>query len=45
MRKSIKVMVAEVLKLGQVQKMKHFSIAVLVDGNGYFVVTPFVAQR
>lgn len=37
--------VVKVLKLGQVQKMKHFSIAVLVDGNGYFVVRPFVAQR
>lgn len=35
----------KVLKLEQVPKMKHFSIAVLVGGNGYFVVRPFVAQR
>lgn len=43
--KKMKVVIVEVLKRGHVQKMKHFSIAVLVDGNGYFVVTPFVAQR
>lgn len=35
----------KVLKLEHVRKMKHFSIAVLVGGNGYFVVRPFVAQR
>lgn len=37
--------VVKVLELEQVQKMKHFSIAVLVEGNGYFFVTLFVAQR
>lgn len=35
----------KVLKLEQVPKMKHFSIPVLVGGNGYFSVRPFVAQR
>lgn len=35
----------KVLKLEQMQKTKHFSISVLVGGNGYFVVVPFVVQR
>jgi len=35
----------KVLKLEQMQKIKHFSISVPVGGNGYFVVMPSVVQR